>query len=74
MEKLYLRLMSRKGQNQPSYLIIVDHSGSQDTVFRAIADAARPHLDGKYVDMVPYASEFGKAAAQGAQPFFSRKN
>lgn len=73
VNNLYLRLMARQGQNQPSYLIVVDHHGNQDTVFRAIADAARPHLEGKYVDMVPFASEFGKAAAQDAQPFFSRK-
>ena len=73
VEKLYLRLMARQGQNQPSYLIIVDHNGNQDTLFRAIADAARPHLKGKYVDMVPYDSEFGKAAAKDAQPFFARK-
>ena len=69
---LYLRLMARAGQGQPSYLIIVDHSGDQDKVFRTIADAARPHLGDKYVDMVPYATEFGKAAAKDTKPFFSR--
>ena len=73
INKLYLRLMARQGQSQPSYLIIVEHSGDQDKVFRAIADAARPHLNGKFVDMVPYATDFGKAAAQNAQPFFARK-
>ena len=73
VDNLYLRLMARAGQSQPSYLIIVDQSGDQDKVFRAIADAARPHLDGKFVDMVPYATEFGKAACKDTAPFFARK-
>jgi hypothetical protein len=73
VDKLYLRLMTRPGQSLSSYLIIVEHSGQQDTVFRAIAEAARPHIKDKYVDMVPFDSEFGQAAAQGASPFFARK-
>ncbi len=70
---LYLRLMARAGQGQPSYLIIVDQSGDQDKVFRTIADAARPHLGDKYVDMVPYDTNFGKAACKDTAPFFARK-
>ena len=73
IHRLFLRLMSRSGQTQPSYLIVVDHSGDQSAVFRTIADAARPHLENRRVDMVPYQSELGQAAAQEIAPFFSRR-
>ena len=69
---LYLRLMSRPGESQPSYLVVVDHCGEQDTVFRTIADAARPHLGGRFVDMVPFDSDFGRTAVKDTKPFFSR--
>lgn len=70
--RLYLRLMSRPNEQQPSYLVVVDHTGDQDFVFRTIADAARPHLGGLFVDMVPFSSSFGQAAAKDTKPFFSR--
>ncbi len=73
VRRLFLRLMSRPGQSQPTYLIVVDHQGEQDRVFRTIADAARPHLEGRLVEMVPLDSDFGRAAVQNAAPFFSRK-
>ena len=72
VKRLYLRLMSRPDESQPSYLVVVDHCGEQDTVFRTIADAARPHLGGRFVDMVPFDSDFGRTAAKDATPFFSR--
>lgn len=72
--RLYLRLMTRPELHQSSYLIIVDHCGDQSTVFRTIADAARPHLGNHSVDMVPFHSQFGKAASKDAQPFFHRKH
>lgn len=72
IKELYLRLMSRPGQDRPSYLVVMDHSGDQDRVFRAIADAARPHLEGRFVDMVPFNSGFGQAAAKDSAPFYSR--
>lgn len=73
VDKLFLRLMTRPGQSASSYLIIVQHSGHQDTVFKLIADAARPHLNNLHVDMVPYDSEFGRDAAKDIEPFFCRK-
>ena len=73
VDKLYLRLMTRPGQSLSSYLIIVEHSGTQDVVFSAIAEAARPHIKDKYVDMVPFDSDFGRTAAQDTTPFFARK-
>lgn len=73
VDKLFLRLMTRPGQGASSYLIIVKHSGNQDIVFKTIADAARPHLNNLYVDMVPYESDFGRDAAKDIDPFFCRK-
>lgn len=74
VQNLYLRLMTNPDQGESSYLIIVDHSGNQETVFRTIANAARPHLGGYQVGMVSFDSEFGKAAAEGVEPFFVRKD
>lgn len=74
VQKLYLRLMTNPDERKSSYLIIVEHSGDQTTVFRTIANAARPHLGERQVSMVPFDSEFGKAAAEGVEPFFDRKD
>lgn len=71
--RLYLRLMTRPELGRSSYLIVVDHTGAQDAVFRAIADAARPHLGEYFVDMAPFQSELGQAAIRDSQPFFARK-
>lgn len=72
VKALYLRLMSRQDESQSNYLVVVDHCGEQDRVFRTIADAARPHLEGRFVDMVPFDSDFGRTAAKDVKPFFSR--
>lgn len=72
VSRLYLRLMSREGEAQPSYLIVVDYCGDQDKVFRTIADAARPHLQGRRVDLVPFENGLGQTAAKDQKPFFSR--
>ena len=74
VQNLYLCLMTNVDQRESSYLIIVDHSGDQATVFRTIANAARPYLEGHHVSMVSFDSEFGKSAAENVIPFFSRKN
>lgn len=73
VNRLYLRLMTRPELNHSSYLIVVDHTGAQDTVFRTIAEVSRPHLAGQYVDMVPFDSELGQAAAKDVAPFYERK-
>jgi hypothetical protein len=51
---------------EQSYLLIVDHTGNPDAVFKGIADAAVPHIhNGMYVDMMEYNSPTGKNAARG---------
>lgn len=72
IKALYLRLMVREGEMEPSYLVVVDQEGEQDTVFSAIAGAARPWLEGKTVDLVPRSSRFGQDASKGVSPFYDR--
>lgn len=72
VKALYLRLMVREGEMEPSYLVVVDQDGEQDAVFSAIAGAARPWLEGKTVDLVPRSSRFGQDASKGVSPFYDR--
>ena len=67
--RIWLRLMVREGQE--SYLLVVDHTGSEGQLFAALAQAARPYVGDMGVDLVPYDSGLGRSAAQG-QPFYQR--
>ncbi len=69
---LWLRQMVRQDGVQ-SLIIVVDHTGKQDEVFEAIAEAARPHFGSLPVDMIPYGTSFAAAATEDAQPFFRRE-
>ena len=61
---IWLKLMIRDGEQ--SYLMVVDHTGDPDAVFKGIADAAVPHIhNGMYLDMLEYDSPTGKSAARG---------
>lgn len=71
VEAAYLRHMIR--DDMESYLIVVDFQGDKDAVFGGIAGAARPHLEGKYLDLVGADSAFGKQAIEGVEPFYKRK-
>ncbi len=66
----WLRLLRR--DDTESYLIVVDCDGDARAVFVQAAAAARPHLQGMPLDFVPYSADFGRHAAQGVEPFFSR--
>ena len=67
---IWLKLMTRDGEQ--SFLAIVDFVGDRKAVFGGIAEAARPFFNGMYLDMVPYADNFGQQAAKG-DPFDKRK-
>lgn len=70
VKKAYLKWMV-KGEEQ-SYLLIVDFEGNQDELFRGIAQAATPHLNGLLLDIVGtdgWAAEHMKDAA----PFYKKK-
>lgn len=70
--RLWLRLMEKGGEL--SYLIVVDFQGDRSDIFGGLAGAARPYLNGLYLDMVPYADNFGQQAVDGVEPFFQQKS
>ncbi len=71
IKSIWLKLMIK--DNEQSYLLILDFKGDANTVFSAISRAATPHIhNGLPIDMVPFASEFGKNSAIG-KPFYRRK-
>ncbi|GLB32533.1 enhanced serine sensitivity protein SseB [Lacrimispora amygdalina] len=67
----YLRLMVK--DNEQSYLIVVDFSGDKNVVFSSIANAGVPFSNGKYLDLVPLSSGFGKEAVENIIPFYKKK-
>lgn len=67
----YLQLML-KDQEQ-SYLVVVDFSGDKSPIFQGVATAAKPYLNGMYLDMVPLNSDFGQSATRNIDPFYRRK-
>ena len=68
---IWLKLMDREGEK--SYLVIADFEGDPDIIFKGISEAATPFLPRDlFLDMVLYASPFGRKAASG-KPFYQRK-
>lgn len=70
VNRVWLRLMIKDGN--PSLLLVVDQSGVKEVVFRAIAEVAKPYLRKTYIDIVAYQDDFGKKAAEGAEPFYEK--
>lgn len=68
VRRVWLRLMYKSGEY--SYLLVVDFEGDRNNVFGKIADAARPYLGDMYIDMVPFADDFGRRAVEGVEPFY----
>lgn len=68
VKRAWLRLMYKEGEY--SYLLVVDFEGDRNNVFGKIADTARPYLGDMYIDMVPFADDFGSRAVEGVEPFY----
>ncbi len=68
---LWMRLMEKSGEW--SYLLVVDFTGNQKTLFDAIAEAAKPYLHQMYLDIVPFASDFGQKAVNGVRPIYQKR-
>lgn len=68
IKKAYLQLMCQG--DLESYLFVLDFEGEKEPVFNAFADAIRPYLDGKLVDLVDTNSELGANVAKSVKPFF----
>lgn len=71
VQAAYLQLMIKEGEQ--SYLVIVDFEGDRRETFDGIANAAMSHLNGMFIDLIPYNSDFGRSAAQNVEPFYKRK-
>ena len=78
VEKAYLRVMKREDKQNPNFLLVVDIDVKKlgDTgvrqLFDAIAQAAKPHLRGVELAIVPTAQNFGQAALKDAVPFYEK--
>ncbi len=66
----YLRLMMK--DDEQSYLVVVDFTGDRRETFDGIGKAAWEHLNGMYIDLVPFDTDFGRQAAAGVEPFYRR--
>lgn len=67
----YLQLMIKEGEQ--SYLIIVDFTGDKREIFDGIANTAMSYLNGMFIDLVPYDSDFGRNATRNVEPFYKKK-
>lgn len=68
IKKAWLQLM--KKEEETTYLLVVDFDGDREKVFPAIAEAARPQLQGMYLDMVPYGPGFPESAVAEKKAFY----
>ena len=68
-----LWLQGISGADGKSYLIVVRFKGDRAAVFKAIGDAAAPHLGGQVLDLCPHGSDFAYRAIDGIKPFYRKK-
>lgn len=71
VEAGYMRLMVK--DSEESYLMILDFQGEKEPIFGAVATAAKPFLNGKFIDMVEAKSSFGQNAIKDVIPFYKKK-
>jgi hypothetical protein len=69
IKKAFLRKMIK--ENEASYLVIVDFKGDKDIIFKGIADAALPHLNGMYLDL-HVADEWALNICKDVKPFYKK--
>lgn len=71
VNKAYLRMFRREGEEKPSYLVIVDFDGDKmEEIFKGLSTHAAPHQDGYQLLMMPYSVPFGRKATEGVDPFY----
>lgn len=64
----YLLWMARG--DETSYLLVLDADGNEQKLFPVIGEICQPFLDGEFMDMVPFYSQFGQSAAENQEPFY----
>ncbi len=74
---IYLRVMKREDKEKPNFLFVVDIDREMDqaaakVVFDGIAQAAKPHLRGVELAIVPSFNQLGVAALKDAEPFYTK--
>ena len=70
IHNVYLKGIRRNGRS--GYLAIVDFTGTDPAVFGKMAQEAGPYTGGVPFTFVKYDSRVGRAAAEGAYPFYQR--
>jgi hypothetical protein len=58
--------------NEKSFLIIVDFEGNKEEIFKGIADAATPYLNGMFIDMAGI-DKWSKDVVKDIEPFYKKK-
>jgi len=71
ISRMWLRVMERS--EDTSWLLTVDFEGDREKTFRGLAAAANNHLDGMFLDMVPFSYDFGRDSTENCEPFYIRK-
>ncbi len=74
---VYLRVMKREDKEKPNFLFVVDipketDQASAKAIFDALATAAKPHLRGVELAIVPSFNQLGVAALKDAEPFYTK--
>lgn len=64
----YLRVMGT--DNHITYLIVVDYEGEETEIFEAVAECAKPHLNGMMLDITSMNSEIGEKATTNVEAFY----
>ena len=68
IKSAYLLWMVRDGEQ--SYLLVLDSDEKPEMLYPLIGDICIPHLNGKFVDMIPLNSSLGLSATEEQRPFY----
>lgn len=69
IKQAWVQLM--KKDEETTFLLVVDFDGDRETLFPVIAKAAAPHLQGFYLDIVPYGPGFPENAVADKTAFYT---
>ncbi len=76
INRAFLRVMKREDKKNPNFLLVIDAALQEDaalrTLFDGIAAAAKSHLRGVELAIVPASNSFGTAAMKDAEPFYEK--
>ena len=73
VERAWFFLAKREDEERTSYLVVVEFEGDEalrKELFAAAAQAAAPHLEGKFLDLMAYGESFTVDAAGHSEPIY----